>query len=188
MIIISGITQDNPNETSSRYITVKLIPSNQIVKAVFINPIILDSREQKPNVKVGTEVLVAIQNDSECFILGSTQQGTDKETKKIYKLENSDEVQILTDKKLLISGIDGDIEESVINTKSLTLNNADKTILNTTQFNVKNSTAEYTSTLSDTIQAVTDLIVIGNLGVPATLDPSTISALQALKAKIDSFK
>ena len=186
--ILIGITLDNPNETNSRSVRVKIYPDNQEVFASYINPLTLDHREQRPNVKVGSEVFVLVDKLYNYYILGTTQQGIQLVDKKIYKIENSDEIQILTDKELNITSISNSkIEKVNLKAKELKEDLDTKEIqLNTIK--IQNSTAELISVLSDTLQALIDLEIIGNLGQPAYDSPDTKQTFKDLKSKIDSFK
>ena len=105
--VITGITKSNPNDTSNRYIDVELHPTKQLVKAVYSNPLTLDQREQKPNIKIGSEVLILVDDETFSFyVLGTIQQGLKTiQDKKIYIIENSDEVNIKTDKLFISQGI-----------------------------------------------------------------------------------
>jgi hypothetical protein len=181
MKIATAITLTNPNDSNNRYIDVRLHNDNKEYKAVFINPLNLDHREQKPNIKVGSEVFVLLDDLHNIYVLGTTQQGISLVDKKIYIVENENEIRLLTNDLLNISAIDGGKIEDV-------KLNANKTDFQTTKFKVQNDTAELLKTLSDTIQAFIDLpIVIGNLGQPATITPDLDSKLSELKSKIDSF-
>ena len=174
MIITTGITLTNPNENNDRFIKVKVYPQNQEVKAMWINPIILDHREQKPNIKAGSEVFILIDDLYNYYVLGTTQQGIQLVDKKIYKIENSDEIQILTDKDLNIKAINSDFIQN--------------TNIKTSKIAIQNDTAELISVLSDTLQALIDLEIIGNLGRPAYDSPASKQTFIQLKQKLDSFK
>jgi hypothetical protein len=179
--ILSAKTLTNPNDSKDRFIEIQLIPNGEKVKAVWVNPTNLDHREQKPNIKVGSEVFVLCDELFNYYVIGTTQQGIELVDKKIYKIENSDEIQILTDKKLTIQNIAGNkIEDTTLKTKKMEVE-LDK-------FSITNSTTEWVQTLSDTLQALIDLEIVGNLGQPAYDSPTTKQKFIDLKARIDSFK
>ena len=182
MRIITATTLTNPNDNVDKFIMVKLHQTEQKVKAVFVNPITLDHREQKPNIKIGSEVAVIFDEHLQVFyVIGTIQQGIELVKEKIYKVENSDEVQILTDKKLTIESIGGEkIKETTLQSETV------EVLLNTIK--IQNQTAELIATLSDLVQANIDEQHIGNLGVPTALHPASSSAYSDIKAKIDSFK
>ena len=173
--IATGVTLTNPNdEQNVRSIKVRLHATGQEVTAIYINPITLDHREQRPNIKTGSEVILIFDDLYNFYVLGTIQQGIDLIDKKQYKIENADMVQILTDKQFLANGIN----QTYI----------DNTNFKTSKFEVENDTAQLLHTLSDTLKAFMELsIVIGNMGQPAYITPELKAKLQELKDKIDSF-
>ena len=175
--IITGTTKSNPNDTSNRYIDVELHPTKQLVKAVYSNPLTLDQREQKPNIKIGSEVLILVDDETFSFyVLGTIQQGLKTiQDKKIYIIENSDEVNIKTDKLFISQGIsDKYIKKTEHYTNKLKIENS--------QGN------EVISLISEFIDIVKNKVSVGNLGQPVKLDPDTINKLDDLKNRIDTFK
>jgi len=179
--ILIASTLTNPNDDNARTIKVKLLATEQEVEALFINPINLDRREQNTNIKIGTEVFVLVDEISNYYVVGTTQQGIELEQDKVYIVENEKEIRLLTNDLLKIESIDGNnIQDTTIK--------SDKVEIDLKTIRFTNDTAELIATMSDTLQAIIDLVVIGNMGVPATLDPATIAALSEQKAKLDSFK
>lgn len=61
-------------------------------------------------------------------------------------------------------------------------------VIKLSKLSVTNDTAELVTTLSDFIQASSDEMHIGNLGIPTAVHPATKAVYAELKAKIDSFK
>jgi len=175
--IITATTLSNPNDNTNRYIDIELHPTKQIVRAVYSNPLNLDQREQKPNIKVGSEVLVLVDDDTFSFyVIGTIQQGlATLQDRRIYIIENSDEVDIKTD-KLFIS-------------KGITNKYIEKTEHYTEKIKIENSQGnEIISLISKFVDIVINKVSIGNLGQPVKLDPNTINELSDLKNRIDTFK
>lgn len=174
MRIATATTLTNPNDNNDRFIKVKLHNSNKEYKAIFINKLDLDQREQRPNINVGTEVFVLIDEFHNIYVLGSLQQGIDLVGSKIYVIKNKDEVKVKTDTTLNMIGYDN--------------NRINQTNLLSQKVLIENDTASLLQTLSDTIQAFIDNpIVIGNMGQPASIFDGLKSKLNDLKSKIDSF-
>ncbi len=195
--IITAITVDNPNDSEDNFITIKLIPTEQEVKAIYVNPITLDTNEQKPNIKIGSEVACIFDDETYAFyVIGTIQQSNKPISEKKYIVENSDEVDILTDILLKIESISGGkIVDVSLQAENITIDN-DKYIQTTSgthsltvdKIEVKNSANELISVLSELISELIALQCIGNLGVPALLAPPTIAKLTAVQVKLDTFK
>ena len=166
-------TLTNPNDDNARFIKIELTHNKQIVKSAYTNPLTLDHREQRPNIKIGTEVIVLVDELSNYLIIGSSSFGAVLEPTKKYRVENEDNVSILT-KDFKATTKDGGI--------------MDKSTILTDKMIVKNSTAELITTLSDTLQALIDLEMIGNLGQISKIFSTSNADFTDLKAKIDSFK
>jgi len=177
--ILTAITTTNPNDNATdenKYIEIQLHPTNQIVKAIYANPLTLDEREQKPNIKIGTEVLVIMDDNTFSFyVLGATQQSIKVTDKKVYVIENSDLVNVKTDKLFLVNGIENSfVKDTQIKTEKLSISNSKGN--------------EIVSLFSEYIDIVDNLIVDGNLGRPAMLNPATKTKLEDLKSRLDTFK
>jgi len=187
--IITGTTTTNPNDNKTdRFIKVKLHNTDQEIKAVPSFSLEIDQREQLSNIKVGTEVLMLVDDINNFYIIGSLNQGISLVDKQIYKIENKEQVSLLTDDMLLMSGVSGDIVKAIINVKDYELNNADKVVLNTKKFKVKNDSGEFVQILSDLADLCSKQVIIGNLGVNATNDPATMSGFADIKSRLDTFK
>ena len=195
--IVSAITLDNPNDSENNFITVKLIPTEQEVKAVFVNPLNLDTNEQKPNIKIGSEVICMFDDETYSFyVMGTVQQSNKPIAEKKSIIENADEVDILTDTLLKIESISGSkIVDVSLQAENITIDN-DEYIQNTSgthsltvdKIEVKNSANELISVLSELIDEIIASQGIGNLGTPVLLAPPTIAKLTAVKTKLDTFK
>jgi len=74
--------------------------------------------------------------------------------------------------------IEGDEKRTIGGKQDITLS----------KLSIANATAELISTISDYIQASSDEMHIGNLGIPTAVHPSSKAKYAELKAKIDSFK
>ncbi len=160
------------------FINVKLHNNNQIVKCVKISPINLDEREQKPNIKTGTEVIGLLVGVVP-IILGSMAQGVDKVTDEIYRIENL-KTWVLTDEfevKKTESG--GEIDYTDILTKKLHVNNGTHELMALID--------ELHQTINGLIDTIKGIQVLGNLGVPATLMPPSMTALDGDKGKFDAL-
>lgn len=196
--ITTATTLTNPNETNSRFIEIKLHNTGQIIKqAIYGNPLTLDQREQRPNIKIGTEVLVMVDDLFNFYVMLSIAQGIDLVGSKIYRIENSDEVRIMTDKLFKIIDIDNggkvdkfiaDTKETELNSDNMTINTKEKTIINTDKFKVKNSSGEVIALMLEFIDIMNDQIIVGNMGIDATLKPVTKSLLDDLKSRLQTFK
>ena len=174
--IITGTTVTNLNDNKSdRFINVKLHNINQTVKAVIGLPTNLDSREQLANIKVGTEVLMLVDELNSFFIINSLNQGIELVNKQIYIVENKEEVKLSTD--------------NLLNIKGVTKQHIDKTEHFTEKLKIENSAGnEIVSLMSELIQIIHDLVAIGNGGQESYLDPATQALLQDLKNRHDTFK
>ena len=175
MNIQKGITQSNPNDGSDRHITVKLHATGQIVKAEVLYSIEQDRREQNPNIKTGSEVALLVDDRNNFYCFASASQGIDLEGKKIYIVENSNEVKIMTDDYFYVRAIEN---QHII-----------KSEIYTEKIKIANSAGnEIVALLSEFIQTVHDKVSIGNLGQNVYLDPATKELLLDLKSRVDTFK
>ena len=166
----TGNTVTNPNDNKKdRFIKVKLSSTGQIVKAVPIFALNLDSREQCPNIKVGTEVGLIYIPPSTFLAIGSTNLQSSLVGKQQYKIENKEKVEIQTDDHLHMHGVGGKIS---------------KTSLETSKLEIKNDGNELVSVLSELVQACHDIKDENN----TPNDSGTKSKFSTIKGKIDSFK
>ena len=193
MKILIANTLTNPSEKSDKFIDIELKSTSQKVKALFVNPINLDAREQKSNIKIGSEVFVLVDDVYNYYVIGTTQQGIEIVEDNIYKIENKDEVSILSDKLFSIKGITSkSIESGDINIKTLGINTENITIKNDKNIDIslkklslKNDTAELIATLSELVLTISTMQCVGNLGSPAPLNPADVVKLN--KVKVNSF-
>jgi len=85
------------------------IEPTQIIKALKVMPMFINSEEQEMNIKEGTEVLLigwGIDSLDNFAVLGSTNNGIKINGKKITKIENLEEVQLIAP-KITICNNDG---------------------------------------------------------------------------------
>ncbi len=91
-----------------RFLTAKLYHTGQIIDHVVKgSPLNLDEREQKPNIKVGTEVMMLEDDYGVVYAICSLSQGIDIIKSGVSRLENN-EVQIYGNEIIKIMGASGD--------------------------------------------------------------------------------
>ncbi len=193
---ITAVTVTNPNDNNDNFIIIKLSGTGQEVKALWVNPLILDHREQKPNVKIGTEVCVFVDEFYQYTVMGSTQQGITMVNKKTYLIENADKVSILTDKRVNISSINGGmVDVGTFKIKELDYkgNNAIITLNNNleialTKWKITNGADEIVALLLELIQAIIDEMHIVNLGRPTVVHPASKAKYRDIKSRLQAFK
>ena len=169
--VTTGITITNPNgKSEERHIDVRLHATGQVVKAMPIFPLNLDVREQSPNIKTGTEVVMIYSGVDSFFIIGSSGQFNDQISSKQYKVENASAVKLLTDGLMLLSGVNGRISQTTVETDKIKIDNGSN---------------ELVSLISDICQACTEIQVLHDGAKPVTQD--TVLAFQEIKSKVESF-
>lgn len=77
--------------------------------------------------------------------------------------------------------------QMAVNTKNDVTVNTKTVHINLNTLSIKNSTTELMQTLSDLLQAIIEEQHVGNLGIPTTLTPSSVSKFNGIKSRIDSF-
>ncbi len=149
--ILSAITLDNPNDTNKSTIKVKIDQTAQIVEAFYIAPMTMDTREQLPNIQIGTEILMIADEDGLYIAIGSSSIKDGKEKLKNYIIENDNEVKLKSE-KLIILETENDIK---LNGKQL---------IQTIQDIVKTQTKQIVQEATESILSKAPLVELGDSG------------------------
>ena len=195
--LLTATTLTNPNNrggNESRYIKIELHSTKQQVKALYINPLNLDQREQKPNIKIGTEVFVLTDEFSNFFVIGSTQQSIMVEDSKIYIIENKNKVEVKTDDLFLVNSISGNktttanikAVDLILDTDNFTSNTTNATF-NTDKFKVTNGSDEVLSLVLELISGLKSGVWIGNLSAPVPMSDATKATLTDIETRLNQF-
>jgi len=183
MTITTATTLTNPNEVNdneARYIMIKMHTTEQEVKALYINPITLDQREQKPNIKIGSEVFVLIDDYYSFFVIGTTQQKISLLNDKIYLIENEQQIELKTD-NLIIGGVTN------AKTENFTIE-ATNTTINTTKMVISNGSDEILALMSELIDTLKSGVWVGNLSAPVPMSTATKTLLEDINSRLQAFQ
>jgi hypothetical protein len=93
------------------------------------------------------------------------------------------ELNIITNKKINIK-----TETILVEAKDITNKIANKLDIQLKHLSISNGSNELISVLSELVDKMMQEKHIGNLGIPTTLSPDSMSAYAGIKAKLDSFK
>lgn len=131
-----------------RFLTVTLYHTGQVITEVAkTGPLNHDEREQRLNIKIGTEVLIIEDNYGVTYAISSLSQGIDLIKGKNSRVEN-DEVQVYG-KEIKLMGADGD-NVSTVEKK------AEHVDIWTSKINIRNDSTNIIQLLADLCQAVAD--------------------------------
>ncbi len=164
-------------KVGERYLTVKLHHTGQIVeKVVKTSSLNLDEREQKPKIKIGTEILMDEDDYGTLYATHSISQGISLSEKEVSRIENAF-VQIYgADIKLMSAS--GDNTETVEKI-------ANKIDMWTTQFTVRNDATNLIQLLMDLAQCIADTTPDG--GSSKDKPNKEKSNALAIKSKIEEY-
>jgi hypothetical protein len=159
------------------------LPNQDEIVTVRLNPLNLDEREQKPNIKVGTECLTLFDERRgvgyTCF---SLSQGVAL-SKEIARLEQK-EVQVYGD-TIKLMGASGDNKDTQEKEASSILMRAKK-------YKIKSESEELIQTLIDLVSEIMAIKVTCMAKHPLSplepLDGGTVGKLGAIKSRLESFK
>ncbi|MGW8169656.1 MAG: hypothetical protein ACWGHH_06595 [Sulfurovaceae bacterium] len=158
-----------------RFVDVMLKNPTQLIKDVVkLSPLNLDEREQKPKIKIGTEVLVLTDDWNNNYILGSISQGIvliDSQTARV----EGDETLIYGD-SIHIMGADGDNTATVEKAASTT-------DIWTKKIKIRNDSDDIIQLLLDFMDAMGTCLTGG-----AQVPHNKAAEVMALKAKLQAFK
>jgi hypothetical protein len=169
-------------EITDRECTVTL-PNQDEMTTVRLNPLNLDEREQKPNIKIGTECITLFDERRgvgyTCF---SLSQGIAL-SKEIARLEQ-DEVQIYGD-KIKLMGASGDNKDTQEKESTSITMRAKK-------YEIKSESEELIGTLVDLVSEIMAIKVtcmaMHPLAPLEPLDGGTVGKLGVIKSRLESFK
>jgi len=132
-----------------RFLTVKLYNTDQVIDHVVkCSPLNLDEREQQPNIKIGTEVLLVEDDYGVVYALSSLSQGISLIKSGISRIENS-EVQIYGNNIIKIMGANGDNA----GTSEKSANQVD---IWSKKVNIRNDATNLVQLMADLAQSVAD--------------------------------
>jgi hypothetical protein len=169
-------------EVQNRFLVVSL-PDGETIKTIRANPLNLDEREQKPNIKIGTECLTLFDERTHtgitCFSISQALTLANK----IYRIEQ-EEIQLYA-KRIRIMSCSGDNTSTVEEI-------GDEITIHFKKFAIKSESEELITCLLDLIDAIvgqkTICMAIHKAAPLEPLDGGTIAKLLAIKQRVDSFK
>lgn len=168
-------------EVIDRFLSVEIYHTGQVIENVVkASPLNLDEREQKPNIKIGTEVMLLEDNYGVVYAINSLSQGIDLIKEKVSRIEN-DTIALFGDTIKVMNSV-GDNSE----TEELI---AEKVDVYTEKIIIRNEEDDVIQIMLDFMDAVIDLQTIVISGSSAGLYFHTqILTVLEIKARLEAFK
>ena len=169
-------------EVQNRHLFVTVPTDTKPIKTIRCNPLGLDEREQKPNIKIGTECIVLYDEVRGIgFTAFSISQAIEL-SDKISRIEN--DLVLLYGKDIKIMYATGDNSDTVEKI-------ADSLTIHSKKYEIKSESEELISTLISLVDEIIGLKVTNMALHPIAplepLDGGTIAKLTTIKTKLQTF-
>jgi hypothetical protein len=170
-------------EVHGRHLLITVPNENKPIKTIRCNPLGLDEREQKPNIKIGTECLTFYD---EVRGVGFTAFSISQ------AIELSDKISRIENDLILLYGKDIRLMDCTGDNKDTVEKISDSLTTHCKKYEIKSESDELITTLIDLVSEIISIKVV-NMAIHKVsplepLDGGTIAKLSSIKTRLHSFK